>query len=209
MHWLYFDQGSPARLEAAGFSYDSTCGYNDAVGFRAGTAQVFRPQGCKRLLELPLSIMDSALMFPNRMNMAPNAAAQLAATVVSHTAQFGGVLVVNWHDRSLAPERLWGRTYQTLLTTLRDRHRVWFATAGQAVDWFRWRRAIQFVRHGDSIRVTAPQVTNQSSPAAVLTIHGPAPASAAARHRIDPGGVITVPFSSALSAAMSCQPTAI
>ena len=42
MHWLYFDVNSPRCLESAGFDYDSTWGYNDAVGYRAGTSQVFR-----------------------------------------------------------------------------------------------------------------------------------------------------------------------
>jgi hypothetical protein len=43
MHWLFFDERSPAILEAAGFSYDSTVGYNQTVGYRAGTTQVFKP----------------------------------------------------------------------------------------------------------------------------------------------------------------------
>ena len=40
MHWLCFDETSPQKLEEAGFQYDSTVGYNDAVGYRAGTSQV-------------------------------------------------------------------------------------------------------------------------------------------------------------------------
>ena len=32
MHWLFFDQQSPATLDEAGFSYDSTVGYNETVG---------------------------------------------------------------------------------------------------------------------------------------------------------------------------------
>jgi hypothetical protein len=39
MHWLYFCESTPQVLEEAGFSYDSTWGYNDCVGFRCGTAQ--------------------------------------------------------------------------------------------------------------------------------------------------------------------------
>src|SRR5262249_4175443 len=54
MHWLYFAGDSPERLEEAGFDYDSTCGYNDAVGFRAGTSQVFQWPGTDRMMELPL-----------------------------------------------------------------------------------------------------------------------------------------------------------
>ena len=41
MHWLYFEDDSPAFLEKAGFSYDSTVGYNETIGFRAGTMQAF------------------------------------------------------------------------------------------------------------------------------------------------------------------------
>ena len=63
MHWLYFSAESALRLEAAGFAYDSTWGYNDAVGFRAGTSQVFKPVGASTLLELPLTIMDSAMFY--------------------------------------------------------------------------------------------------------------------------------------------------
>ena len=56
---------SPRQLEAAGFAYDSTWGYNDAVGYRAGTSQVFRFAGSANLLELPLTVMDSALFYPD------------------------------------------------------------------------------------------------------------------------------------------------
>src|SRR5262249_16047713 len=69
MPWLYFEQESPGQLEAAGFAYDSTCGYNEAVGYRAGTSQVFRWPSTKDLMELPLSIMDSALFLRDRMNL--------------------------------------------------------------------------------------------------------------------------------------------
>src|SRR5262249_30645510 len=39
MHWLFWNDSTPAQLEKAGFSYDSTFGYNTTVGFRAGTLQ--------------------------------------------------------------------------------------------------------------------------------------------------------------------------
>ena len=111
MHWLYLGADSPACLEAAGFDYDSTCGYNDAVGYRAGTLQAFRPPGAATLLELPLTIMDSALFSSTRMALDRTAAARLYDDIVAQARRFGGALVVNWHDRSLAPERLWGASY--------------------------------------------------------------------------------------------------
>jgi hypothetical protein len=175
MHWLYFDRESPALLETAGFTYDSTWGYNDAVGYRAGTSQVFRLSGTRDLLELPLSIMDSALLFPNRLNLMPSQALQLCRTIVENAMRFGGTVVVNWHDRSLAPERLWDRCYRSLLADIHRGGRVWFATAGQTVDWYRWRRSIRFTRHAQSpaMSVAAP-VRDPSLPAAVLKTYGPA-----------------------------------
>jgi hypothetical protein len=144
MHWLYFSDESPNKLENAGFDYDSTWGYNDAVGYRPGTSQVFRLPGTRNLMELPLSIMDTALLFPDRLNLPPDEASHRCRQIVANAQRFGGTLVINWHDRSLAPERLWGRSYQSLLREISRDSGAWFATAGEAVAWFRWRRSVKF-----------------------------------------------------------------
>ena len=161
MHWLYFDSDSPERLEKAGFDYDSTCGYNEAVGYRAGTSQPFRPIGCSALIELPMSIMDSALFSSGRMGLTSTKAMFLCRRIIDHARRAGGAVVINWHDRSLAPERLWGRFYRELLKEVREGERVWFAKAREAVEWFRWRRSIRFSRVGSSgtdvqIQILAP-----------------------------------------------------
>ena len=69
MHWLLQDERTHAALEDAGYEYDSTAGYNDVVGFRCGTTQVFRPLGVEHLLELPLHIQDGALFFATKMHV--------------------------------------------------------------------------------------------------------------------------------------------
>ena len=140
MHWLYFDEGSPARLDEAGFTYDSSFGYNETVGYRAGTAQVFRPLHAKKLLELPLHVMDTAMFYPDYLNLREDEASRLVGGMVDHVAHQGGALTVNWHDRSIAPERLWGDFYLKLLQDLSNRG-AWFPTASQAVAWFRQRRS--------------------------------------------------------------------
>jgi hypothetical protein len=174
MHWLYFNHDAPAMLEAAGFTYDSTWGYNDAVGYRAGTSQVFKLVGTRALLELPLSIMDSALLFPDRMNLASGQASTLCKTIVETCVRFGGTLVINWHDRSLAPERQWNRCYQTLLSDISRSGTAWFATGAQAVDWYRWRRSITFTREGHSLDVSVQAGPRDPAlPAAVLRTCGP------------------------------------
>jgi hypothetical protein len=144
MHWLYFADESPRRLDAAGFGYDSTCGYNETVGFRAGTAQAFRFPGTQTLLELPMLIMDSAMFSPGRMRLSRVEARNVWRPIISRVAEFGGALVVNWHERSLAPERLWGAAYRELLDEVVGGHHAWFATAASAVEWFRLRRAVRF-----------------------------------------------------------------
>jgi hypothetical protein len=169
MHWLYFDAESPRTLESAGFSFDSTCGYNDAVGFRAGTSQVFKPLAVNRLLELPLSIMDTALLFAGRMHLTQDAALALCDRIVAHARRAGGTVVVNWHDRSLAPERLWDTCYRRLLDAIACGATPWYATASQAVDWFRWRRSIRFtVAEGDEVALAAAPRPAGVPPAVVM-----------------------------------------
>ncbi len=140
MHWLFFDKDSPVALENAGFSYDSTVGYNETIGYRAGTTQAFKPPAVQSLLELPMHVMDTALFFPTHMNLSPGDAAVAVASLVKNAAAYGGVLTINWHDRSLAPERLWDDFYITLLADLKTRG-AWFPNAGRAISWFRKRRA--------------------------------------------------------------------
>jgi hypothetical protein len=97
----------------------------------------------KRLLELPLCIQDTALFYPDRMDASETEAMELCRNVIRQTANMGGALTVNWHTRSLSPERLWGDFYRELLAEL-GRYRVWFGTASQVVGWFRERRALRF-----------------------------------------------------------------
>ena len=155
MHWLYFDSQAPVILEKAGYSYDSTVGYNETIGYRAGTAQVFKHPDVDHLLELPLHIMDTALFYPSYMNLSDKQAGAAMLPLIENAARFGGVLTINWHDRSLGPERLWDDAYVNLLRELRART-PWFATASQTVAWFRKRRATSFAnvtQDGGSIRV--------------------------------------------------------
>jgi hypothetical protein len=143
MHWLYTNQESPAVLEEADFSYDSTVGYNETVGYRAGTGQVFKPFRADRLLELPLHVMDTALFYPDYLDLSEEEASAWLAPFLDNGVRYGGVLTVNWHDRSIAPERLWDDFYVGLLGEL-TRKGALFCTASQAVSWFRLRRSVVF-----------------------------------------------------------------
>jgi len=147
MHWLYHNGQSAAVLEKAGAGYDSTVGYNVTVGYRAGTTQAFMPLEATCMLELPMHVMDTALFYLSYLGLTHREAMERLAPMFASAVQFGGCLTVNWHDRSLAPERLWGVTYGELLRQLKMRN-PWFATAGDAVSWFKKRRSAVFETHG-------------------------------------------------------------
>lgn len=175
MHWLYFSEASPKILEQAGFTYDSTFGYNDALGFRGGTTQAFSPLGAEDFLELPLNIQDTAMFYPNRMNLSEAKAMDCCKLLIEHMATFGGALTINWHTRSLSPERLWGDFYLQLVKEIQEK-RVWFATAEKIVAWFQRRRAlrfnqVEFREDGLHLKMAGPSVNGQ--PPFLIRVHNP------------------------------------
>jgi hypothetical protein len=145
MHWLLHDRNTPSVLDAAGYTYDSTGGYNETVGYRHGTTQVFRPPSTCALLEVPMHIQDGALFFPDRLDLPEDEAWARCIRLIAQTKELGGVLTVLWHDRSHAPERFWGDFYVRLVQELRSSG-AWFGSAGQVAAWFGQRRAVRFER---------------------------------------------------------------
>jgi hypothetical protein len=91
--------------------------------------------------------MDTALFYPSYLGLTEKEADKFLAKIVEDAGRFGGCITVNWHDRSLAPERLWTGSYSNLVRQLREKG-GWFATAGDAVRWFRARRAASFLDDG-------------------------------------------------------------
>lgn len=173
MHWLYFSESSPKVLEEVGFTYDSTFGYNDAVGFRAGTTQAYCPLPVEKLLELPLNIQDTALFYPGRMNLSETNAMDACQVLIRSAAEFGGAITLNWHTRSLSPERLWGDFYRELLEEMKE-HRVWFGTAQEIVSWFRTRRALRFEQvefAEDGLRLKMVGTSLDGQPPFVVRVH--------------------------------------
>src|SRR5262249_8683830 len=121
MHWLLQDGNTPSVLEDTGYAYDSTSGYNDAIGYPSGTNQVFRPLGARTLLELPLHIQDGALFYRQRLDLSEAEAKIRCSELIDHAEQNGGALTVLWHDRSHAAERFWGEFYMDLIQMLKSR----------------------------------------------------------------------------------------
>lgn len=172
MHWLFFDEKSPTILEDAGASYDSTIGYRQTVGFRSGTSQAYKPIEAKRLLELPLNVMDTALFYPAYLGCSQRDAESYVRPIIESVVEFGGCLTVNWHDRSLAAERNWESSYLGLVNDLTKRN-AWFATGGQAAAWFRMRRAVVFetdTEDSNRLRITEGTTSQTQIPGMTVRV---------------------------------------
>lgn len=175
MHWLLHDENTFRVLEEAGYAYDSSCGYNETIGYRSGTSQAFRPLGAQTLLELPLHIQDGALFLPQRLDLSEPEAWKRCGEFIDNARKFGGVLTILWHDRSHGPERFWGNFYVRLVQVLRS-HDVEFVTAGEAVGWFRNRREICFDRveaADGTARTFLRQQGHDSLPPVNIRVHLP------------------------------------
>jgi hypothetical protein len=175
MHWLYFNPSSFGTLDHAGFVYDASIGYNDTVGFRAGTTQVFRPLLAERLFELPLHIQDTALLFPGRMGCTEQEALDLCAPILDWTQRLGGVVTLSWHERSLVPERQWDGVYRRLLAQLRQRG-AYVGSAREVVSWFTARRSVDLQGaeiEADCLQALADRGSETvASPVLILRSHG-------------------------------------
>jgi hypothetical protein len=122
-HFLRVDpHRNLGSLEAAGFAYDSSLGFGDAVGFRAGIAHPFRPWDFEReaprdLIEVPLAAMDVTLSAERYLNLGPAQAEQRLSALLDWAAEHGGGFAVLWHsehyDSALLPG--WDRLYRRLI----------------------------------------------------------------------------------------------
>jgi hypothetical protein len=170
MHWLYFDSHSPEVLDVAGADYDSTVGYNEVIGYRPGTAQVYKPLEAEHLLELPMIIMDTALFFPKHQNLTVQQARGQVQPILNNAATFGGCITINWHDRSISPERNWTAFYTDLIDELKMRG-AWFAIASDVVAWFRKRRSAVFSSKGKDTDVSVDATEFPHTPELQLRVH--------------------------------------
>ncbi len=110
MHWLYFNEQSPMTLGKMGFDYDSTVGYNETVGYRAGTGQVYKPLNASRLVELPLHIMDTSLFYPGRMHLTAADAKERVGAIIEHAIRFGGTVTITTGMIEASPPSGYGAT---------------------------------------------------------------------------------------------------
>jgi hypothetical protein len=210
VHWLCWDKASASVLDSAGYSYDSTFGYNKTVGLRAGTFQPFRPPGAATLLELPMHLQDVSLFARGYLHLSHRAAWKRFVHLQSLASTHGGAMTVLWHERSLGPERHLGAFYARMLQCFEQRG-ARIATAARVVQWFRARRRIQVqeVRYAQQeLRVGLAHVAPGTDPAFRLRVHLPSSGDARGEGDAFPATVVDLPFSHSLRFQMSLRRSA-
>jgi len=133
------------------------------------------------LLELPLHIMDTALFYPTYLKLRPNEAMDQVRTIIANAVRFGGCVTINWHDRSISPERCWDGFYRELVSELEE-NGAWFATAEEVVSWFRKRRAVKFATNASVAEGASASLQSDSLPALQWCVHNAEDASRVAEH---------------------------
>jgi hypothetical protein len=120
-HYLRWENPATwANWERAGLDYDSTVGFADRIGFRAGTCHEFpafhlRERRALRLRERPLLVMDRTVF--DYMRLRPQDAEEAVLEVARECRRARGTLTLLWHNSTLpaAAQRRW---YAALIDAL-------------------------------------------------------------------------------------------
>jgi peptidoglycan/xylan/chitin deacetylase (PgdA/CDA1 family) len=128
-HYLRVDpHRNLAPLSGIGFRYDTSLGFPDALGFRAGIAHPFRPWDFARdrpadLVEVPLAVMDATLAEERYANLSATDAKPQVLSLLDRAAEHGGGFSILWHpERFDGPSaRGWDRLYFEVIEAVRER----------------------------------------------------------------------------------------
>ncbi|MCC6224114.1 MAG: polysaccharide deacetylase family protein [Thermoleophilia bacterium] len=128
-HYLRVDpHANLAPLGRLGFRYDTSLGFADRPGFRAGIAHPFRPWDVAAgrpldLVEIPLAVMDVTLAEERYLGLPAAAAERYLLDLVDWAGLHGGGFSVLWHSDRFDPatSRGWDRLYFRFIEAVRAR----------------------------------------------------------------------------------------
>jgi peptidoglycan/xylan/chitin deacetylase (PgdA/CDA1 family) len=145
-HYLRFDKDTFTKQENAGFNYDSTLYYADALGFRGGLAHPFFPynqitEETMNIMEIPLAVMDKTLLDYKKMDAdkALNDIEKIIKTVERHN----GLITLLWHNEMFDDVGFpgWRKLYERILTDLKKRG-AWIVKSEDIYTWWTERQGI-------------------------------------------------------------------
>jgi hypothetical protein len=195
VHWLLFSPSSWKLLEEAGYTYDTTFGYNEDIGYRAGTLQVYRPRSAEKLLELPLHVQDISLFGRwcwlqdggswkrvGCLRYSEDEAWAALDQILTDASTYGGAVTHLFHIESFGPPLSLDSFYERLIERMQG-DGAWITRASEVVRWFRMRRQAKLECHQEGgdlvIRIQGLESSRELPPMRVR-VHLP-------RERLDPG----------------------
>jgi hypothetical protein len=145
-HYLRVDpHRNLAPLAGLGFRYDTSLGFSDLPGFRAGIAHPFRPWDLARdapadLVEIPLAVMDATLAEERYLGLSAKEAERVLLDLVGWAAEHGGGFAVLWHNDRFDPgtSRGWDRLFFRFVDAVRASGGVCLSArelAEEAAEW--------------------------------------------------------------------------
>jgi len=121
-HWLnYYENTTPYILSNAGIEEDSTIGFNDIPGFRAGVASVYNPYDHNNNMpfsfkEVPLVVMDSHLYdYSDGYNVEDMHWLFDSMMMVKNFA-----VSINWHQRGISKNYGWDLSYRKIASKTKE-----------------------------------------------------------------------------------------
>ena len=145
-HYLRVDPHRNLRtLVELGLEHDSTLGFPDAIGFRAGIAQPFRPWDVEAdrpldLVEVPLAVMDATLADERYLGLSAREAEPRLMGLLDWAAVNGGGFSLLWHpdrfDRWTAAG--WDRLYERVIRAVQARGGVCVSVGALAAEADAW-----------------------------------------------------------------------
>jgi hypothetical protein len=136
-HRYHYLRGDPHRnIARLPFRYDTTLGFPDAVGFRAGIARPFHPWDFERdapadILEIPLAAMDATLAEERYLGLSAKRAEPQLTALLDWAAVNGGAFAILWHPDRFDPLSSggWDRLYSRVLDGVQARGGVCMSAA--------------------------------------------------------------------------------
>jgi len=124
-------------LNKAGFSYDTTLGYADCIGFRNGMCHPFRPFNLITgkpidILEIPLTMMEDS--FENYMHVDFRTSWEISKKLIDTVMQYNGVLTLVWHNTSFTGDQR--KFYEKILKYCAEKN-AWMTSGGQISTWWK------------------------------------------------------------------------
>ena len=150
-HYLRFDfEKTWQIMESVGFTYDTSVGARESLGFPLGFSTPFHPPAhdwsSMRILEIPLVLMDTTLW--GYLKLKEEKGMAEVERVIEKVREVGGLFTLLWHQEAIRMRG--GRLYSRILEKLTSME--CFVSSGIGVASWWESRSVPLLREGNQYR---------------------------------------------------------